>query len=438
MKKSLFIVTISIAIAFTLSGCSGFTGSSGSSNNSEDSGQITLKFMHRWPKEPEKSFFEDVVKEFEKKNPKINIETQAVLNNAYKQKIKVLLGSNDQPDIFFAWSGEYAHNIVRSNKALDLTSYYKKDQNWSGQLVQSAVEPYNFNKKMYGVPWDLDAKLFFYNKDIFNQLNLNPPKTFDQLLKVSKELKSNGYIPIAEGDKDKWPAGHYIGTLNRRVVPDNVIEEDRIRSQGTFENPLYVEALRKLNKINKVAFNENINAYKHDKARKFFSNGKAAMAFLEILEIGLYQPNADFESGTFNFPAIEDGNDKGNPSIISGAPEGFMISSKTEHPDAAMKFLKFLTNKSNGKKLVNDLGYFSAVKGTLTKDNSTPLMRNAYETLMGAKHLAPWIDTGLDIKVANTYLSDIQTMFNGEMTSQQVMKDVQEAATKVRNEAKSN
>ncbi|TCP20774.1 carbohydrate ABC transporter substrate-binding protein (CUT1 family) [Scopulibacillus darangshiensis] len=430
MRKVVGMIACIFVFAFILTGCSGFTSSSGSSG---DGDKITLKFMHRWPKEPEKSYLDKVVKEFEKKNPNIKIQTEAVLNDSYKEKIRVLLGTNHPPDIFFSWSGEFAHNIVRGNKALDLTSYYNKDKTWSDKIIEPTMESYRFDGKMYGVPWMMDAKLFFYNKDIFNKLGLKPPKTFKQLIAVSKKLKDKGYTPIAFGNKEGWPAGHYIGTLNRRTVPADVIKKDHIRSQGTFDDPGYIKALEKLQKLNDVAFNKNSNALKYDFSRQAFTSGKAAMDYMETIEIGDL-PDIGFELGTFNFPAVEDG--KGDQKIISGAPEGFMISSKTKHPDAAMKFLEFLTNKENGKKLVKDVKYLSSVKNTVTKDNSTPIMRKAQQEILHANKLAPWIDTGLDIRIADAYMKDMQKMLNGEMAPKDVMKDVQKEAKRVRVSAK--
>lgn len=136
-----------------------------------------------------KTYFNEVVKEFEKQNPDIHIKTEAVLNDSYKDKIKVMTGTNNPPDVYFSWSDEFASQFVRGNKALDLTSYYKNDPTWSSQLVPSQVKPYTFNDKVYGVPVTMDGKMFFYNKDVFEKLNIHPPKTWNEFIDVLKVLK---------------------------------------------------------------------------------------------------------------------------------------------------------------------------------------------------------------------------------------------------------
>ncbi len=46
-----------------------------------------------------KSYFEEAVKEFEAAHPDIHIQTEAVLNDSYKDKVKVMLGTTS-PLIF--------------------------------------------------------------------------------------------------------------------------------------------------------------------------------------------------------------------------------------------------------------------------------------------------------------------------------------------------
>jgi multiple sugar transport system substrate-binding protein len=49
------------------------------------------------------------------------------------------------------------------------------------------------------VPWQLDIRVWWYNKAIFDQLNLQPPTTWDELKSVGQELKGKGYYGFAAG-----------------------------------------------------------------------------------------------------------------------------------------------------------------------------------------------------------------------------------------------
>ncbi|MBU5261796.1 ABC transporter substrate-binding protein [Bacillus atrophaeus] len=418
MKKFVFFLVIASVCMLAISGCS--------SQSSSSDGKVTLKFFHRWPKEPERSYFEEVVKEFEKEHPDIHIQTEAVLNDSYKDKIKVMLGTSSPPDVFFSWSDEFAAKFIRGNKALDLSSYYKNDTEWSSQLVGTQIKPFTYEEKEYGVPWQMDAKSFFYNKDIFEKLNLKPPSTWEELIEVSKKLKANGYTPISFGTKAPWTISHYIGTLNQRMVDEKTRERDYDAKTGEFTDEGYVKALEKLKELMPY-FNEHVNSIDHEYARQQFKSGKSAMMYAETAEIKLVDP---VNLGLFSFPDIT--GQKGSSNSLTGAPEGFMISSKTKHPKEAMEFLQFLTSKKMGEKLVKDVGKYSAVQGTATEENSTATQREAVQQIIDADSMVSWFDMDVDVEIADVYLSGVQQMLGGDMTPAEVMKSVQKAAKQVR------
>ncbi|KAF6603391.1 MULTISPECIES: ABC transporter substrate-binding protein [unclassified Bacillus (in: firmicutes)] len=416
--KKLICLFVLLAVCLSAAACS--------SQSSSSDGKVTLKFFHRWPKEPEKSYFEEAVKEFEAAHPDIHIQTEAVLNDSYKDKVKVMLGTTSPPDIFFSWSDRFAYKFIKGEKALDLSSYYQQDKHWSSQLVQSQIKPFTHDGKQYGVPWQMDAKSFFYNKDIFNTLHLKPPATWDELITVCEKLKENGYIPISFGTKAPWTISHYIGTLNQRMVDEKTRAKDYSPETGEFTDEGYVKALEKLQELLPY-FTKHVNSVDHEYVRQQFTSGKAAMIYAETAEIKLVEP---VNLGLFPFPKIS--GEKGSPRALTGSPEGFMISSKTKHPKEAMEFLQFLTSKKMGEKLIKDVGKYSAVQGTATENNSTPIQREAVQDIVRAETMVPWFDMDVDVEIADVYAAGVQQMLGGTMTPREVMNSVQKAARQVK------
>ncbi|ULN62809.1 ABC transporter substrate-binding protein [Bacillus velezensis] len=416
--KKLICLFVLLAVCLSAAACS--------SQSSSSDGKVTLKFFHRWPKEPEKSYFEEAVKDFEAAHPDIHIQTEAVLNDSYKDKVKVMLGTTSPPDIFFSWSDRFAYKFIKGDKALDLSSYYQQDKDWSSQLVQSQIKPFTHDGKQYGVPWQMDAKSFFYNKDIFNALHLKPPATWDELITVCEKLKENGYIPISFGTKAPWTISHYIGTLNQRMVDEKTRAKDYSPETGEFTDEGYVKALEKLQELLPY-FTKHVNSVDHEYVRQQFTSGKAAMIYAETAEIKLVEP---VNLGLFPFPKIS--GEKGSPRALTGSPEGFMISSKTKHPKEAMEFLQFLTSQKMGEKLIKDVGKYSAVQGTATENNSTPIQREAVQDIVRAETMVPWFDMDVDVEIADVYAAGVQQMLGGTMTPREVMNSVQKAARQVK------
>ncbi|MBT2726718.1 extracellular solute-binding protein [Bacillus sp. ISL-75] len=429
MKKLLILSIISILFLSFFAGCS----KSSSSTNGKD--VVELKFFHRWPNQPKKQYFEKAVKEFEKAHPNIKIKTEAVLNDSYKEKIRVVLGSSTPPDVFFSWSGEFAYNFARQGQSLDLTNYVNEDKAWSDQIISSQFKAFTLDGKIYGIPWSTDGKAFFYNKKIFKDLNLEVPTTWSELIDVSKKVKAAGLTPITFGSKAPWTISHYIGTLNQLMVPQDVLDKDYDpkNPEGDYSHPGYVKALEKFMEL-KPYFNKGVNSVDHEYSRELFNSGKAAIGFFQLAEIGLIEPSLKEDLGVFNVPGVEGG--EGNANSITAAPEGIMISSKTKHPKEAMEFVKFLTSKEKGTEQLKEVSEYSAVKGTTTDENASKLQQDAINLIVNAEQTYLWFDTAVDIKIVDAYLNGTQLMLDGKKSPEDVMKDVRAAAKEVKASAK--
>jgi raffinose/stachyose/melibiose transport system substrate-binding protein len=424
--KKLFILSI-VSILFL----SIFAGCSSSTETSSNDETVELRFFHRWPTEPKKQYFENAVKEFEELHPNIKIKTEAVLNDSYKEKIRVVLGSKNPPDVFFSWSGEFAYNFARAGQSLDLTEAVNEDKEWSSQIIESQFNSFTLDGKIYGIPWSTDGKAFFYNKKIFSDLNLEIPTTWSELITVSEKIKEAGITPITFGSKAPWTISHYIGSLNALMVPEETIAKDydRNNSEGDFTHPGYVKALEKFMELEPY-FNKGVNSVDHQYAREIFNGGKAAIGYFQLAEIGLIEPSLKDNLGVFNTPIIEGG--EGNPNSITAAPEGIMISSKTKHPEEAMEFIKFLTSKEKGTEQLTEVSEYSAVKGTTNSENASPLQQEAIDLIVNAEKTYLWFDTAVDISIVDAYLNGTQQMLNGKKTPEEVMADVIEANEKVK------
>ncbi|MFA6940145.1 MAG: extracellular solute-binding protein [Clostridiaceae bacterium] len=430
-RKGLMTIVLAACITMTsvFSGCSSKTA-----DTSKDNGKITIKFLHRWPMEPNKSFLDKVVADYEKANPNIKIDMQSVANDSYKEKIKVILGTADAPDVFFSWSGEFMYKFVRENKLYDLTTALNQD-GWKDTLMESQLKPFTLDNKTYGTPYSVDGKVFFYNTKIFKDNGLEVPKTWDEFIKVCDTLKSKGITPIAYGNQAPWASAHYIGTLNQKVVAEDVRTKDYNAATGEFTDSGYVEALKKYQQLIPY-FNANSNAIKHDQARMNWANGKAAMIYCETQEVGEVQKlqGKDFQWGMFKFPDITDG--KGDQSKLTGAPEGFVISANTKHPKEAIAFLKYLTGKEVGLKEVKEIGILNGMKGIYDTTNADAKVIEAANLINSAKDIVYWLDTDLNTKLVNVYLSETQLLTSGETTPEKMMQKIQQTAKVVKNETK--
>ena len=442
MKKNIWKKTLSLAMAgitaLSLTACGGGNSETAAPAGQGDSKQTTaesaqaegeqkvITFMHRFPDEPYNTFINTKLAEYEQMHPDIKFNIISAQNQEYKEKIKIVAGSEDTPDIFFSWVGDFTERFIREDLILDLTPYLEADPEWKDSFIESQLEQYvNADGMQYGIPFRLDCKLFFYNKAIFDEHNLTVPTTWDEFINVCETLKAAGITPISFGNQEPWSASHYIGTLNQICVPDEVREKDYNPKTGEFTDPGYVEALQYYQQILQYT-NDNPNGVKPDMGRTNFIMEQSAMYYAELIEIPYIKAdNAEMEFGMFNFPKIEGA--KGNQDILTGVPEGFVVSSKTKYPDECVEFLKWFLGKEVGTQMCQEIGWFNAAKGT-TEGLTDQALLDGYNAVMEAKAMSAWLDNALYSTVCDEYLTSVSALTGGDITPEQAMENIQAKA----------
>ena len=434
--KLLSTVCLLLILIMVFAGCGQKAPSGGTGTTSD---QVTIRFFHKWPEPEHMEYFNYVIQEFERNHPTIKIKMEAVADEPYKDKIRVLMASGEVPDIYFSWAGEFSWKFARAGQALDLTDALM-NSDWKDKIILSAVEPYEWQGKVYGIPMRINAKFMVYNKGLFEKYNLQVPKTWDEFLVVCEKLKQNGVTPIAFGNEYPWASSHYVGDFNAKLVPVDVRLADYLLTappDQLFTDPGYIEALSRFKLLmDKGFYNEGANGISHSGARSSFVAGKAGMMYVELEEfptIAEGMGRVDF--GFFEFPSGTGG--RGDQRLITGAPDGFMVYSKTKYPQEAIEFLKFLTSPEMGKEYVKRLGIPSAAVGAVNSETALPVVVEGVNAINKANGMALWLDTDINAKIVEVYLPGMQALINGTKTPEQVMAEVQQVARTVQQELKS-
>ena len=426
MKKSLLVILSLVLVAsFVLTAC----GTSGESGEE----QVTIRFFHKWPEPEQLEYYNFVIEEFEDAYPNIKVEMEAASDEAYKDKIRILMASDDVPDIYFSWAGEFSWKFARAGQALDLTDAVL-NSDWKDKIVMSAVEPFKVGEQIYGIPMRINAKFMVYNKAMFEEYNLSVPTTWNEFLSVCETLKANGVVPIAFGNEFPWASAHYVGDFNAKLVNGDTLAADYLLTadpEDLFTDPFYVEALSRFQLLaDEGYFNSGSNAISHSNARSSFIAEQVAMFYLELEEFAtIAQDRGDDWFGFFQLPGGTGG--EGDERLITGAPDGFMVYGNTKHPEEAITFLKFLTSPEMGTEYVTRLGIPSSVVGATTEDNALATVVEGLEQINQASGMALWMDTDMDIRIVEVYLPGMQAVLGGSKTPEQVMQEVHDIAVTV-------
>ncbi|ETP67346.1 hypothetical protein G159_19570 [Planococcus glaciei CHR43] len=419
MKKTLFFSILLLLLSTMLGACS-----SGEKQNASADGKTEIDFFHRWPNEPRKSFYDEKIKEYMEQNPDVHINVDYVLNDAYKEKIRVLVSSDKLPDIFTAWSDSFAENLVSSERIMPLNDVIKEDEEWSSKIIDSQFGGFTFDDTTYGVPFTVDGKAFFYNKAIFEEHNIAVPKTYDELIAALDQLQDAGYKePLVEGLTNTWAISHYLGTIFERVVDPAVLEKDYNAETAEFTDQGYVLGLEIFEELTGY-MGEVSTAIDHEAARNMFAAGEVPVLYMQFAEIKMVEEAGDVEFGFFDFPEVEGA--KGDPTALTGAPEGWMVSKNA--PEETIDFLKFLTSEETAADFTKTDGQLNAIEGAVTEENVNPASLEAYELITNATSTAPWFDNAVNINVADVFMRGGQSLATGQTTPEDILKEAQQEA----------
>ncbi|WP_152658093.1 ABC transporter substrate-binding protein [Oceanobacillus sp. CFH 90083] len=422
MKKRLVCLLAVLLLTGILAACG-----SDSSNDAESSGdEVVIDFFHRWPNEPRKSFYDQKIEEFEEANPNVTINVDSVLNDSYKEKVRVLVSNDDLPDIFSSWSDTFAENLVSSGRIKALNDLIESDPEWSGKIIESQYEGFTFDDTTYGIPFTVDGKAFFYNKAIFEEVGVDVPETYDEFIEVLDELQAAGYeTPLVEGLTNAWAISHYMGTIFHRVVDSETLAQDYNPETAAFTDEGYVRGLEIFQELT-TYMGDVSTAIDHEAARNMFSAGEVPILYMQFAEILMVEDAGDVDFGFFNFPEVTDGN--GSPDSLTGAPEGWMLSENA--PEEAEEFLKFLTSEETAAEFTEVDGQLNAIEGGVTEENANPTSYEAYQIVLDSPETAPWFDNAVDITIADIFMRGGQDLATGQTTPEQIIEEVQSQIAK--------
>ncbi|MFE9396404.1 ABC transporter substrate-binding protein [Streptomyces flavidovirens] len=396
----------------------------------------TLSILTKFAGDPLSPYFEDLAAAYERKHPGVKVELIQETDQSIKDKTKTLTASDALPDIYFTWTGNWAENFVRGGRASDLTEVIGPDTAWGRTFSKASLSAFAYDGRYYGIPLYNNGKFMGYNKAAFAKAGVEVPTSFEELLAACPVLREAGYEPIAFGNKDGWPALHYLQQLFAYHVPAKTREADYHPATATLDHPGYLAALKQFKTLVSTCTDTRggTNGVLYTSAQEAFSRGKAAMYYQEILEFDTTTA-ARSAAGALTpenlvirpLPVPEGA--KGDPKAIEGAPEGYLVNARSPRAALAVDFMKFVTERASAKKLSSPpYGQPSTVVGAVTPETSSKAVFQGIETVNKAPRLAGWLDMVTAPEVADAWLAGGEALISGGMSPGEVLESVRRAS----------
>ncbi|WAH35262.1 extracellular solute-binding protein [Alicyclobacillus dauci] len=438
-KQKAFIstsVTVVLAAGVLVTGC-GNTSAGGSQSNSSASNASGKASITIWDIQTGQS--QQVVKNmsqaFNQSHSSIQSNVQFFENDPYKQKIQISMGAHNPPDIFVGWGGGVLKSYIDAGDVYDLTSALNSDSSWSNRFLPSVMKPVTFNGKVYGIPNDnVQPVMLFYNKQLFKQYNLTPPKTWDDLLNDVKVLKSHNITPISLGGKDQWPDLMYEEYLVDRVGGPTVFNNVVTGKANAWSDPAFMKANTMIQQlVNAGAFEQGFSSVSSNQGEDaaLLYTGKAAMELMGSWGFAtvLSDDKSFIEQGNLGFatfPTVSGG--QGDPNDIVGNPSNYYsISNDSKNKSADVTFLKDAVLSSQNVKdwiSIGDVPPVQGIESQLKQATYGDYLSFTYDMVKNAPNFQASWDQALPPSEAQELLTDLSKLFLNQMTPQQFSDDM--------------
>jgi raffinose/stachyose/melibiose transport system substrate-binding protein len=208
---------------------------------------------------------------------------------------------------------------------------------------------------------------FIYNQDIFNELGLEEPQTYEEFIEMLGTIQEAGYAPLVMGTADQWEAA----TMGYQNIGPNYWQGEEGR-RGLIEGTIgyneggFLEAFEALAEWQPY-LPEGYQAMSYPDAQNFFAFGMGAIYPAGSWDISVFNPLVDFEMGAFA-PPPPAGQDTCYISDHTDIAMG--INAASPNKEAARTFLEWMTTQEFAELYANALpGFFPLANHDVTLDD---------------------------------------------------------------------
>lgn len=315
-------------------------------------------------------YFEAVEKQFKVKYPNATIHWEKLDEKNFEQITNEQLAAGQAADILF---NQKIKGYAKAGYLLDLS-----DQPWVQRMIDSAKQTVAYKGKTYGAALDVSTFGVYYNKDIFDRLQLQPPQTWDEFIGLCDKIKQAGLSPITGGFKDTWTIqGVYLPiAATSEFLQNPNFELDLYEGKVKIDGPELNNAMQKFTDLSHNGFfNPDALQIGYEESTQQFIDGKGAMQLMGSWTPGVVDSKTtDFKMGFFALP-----DENGKTVMAAGPDKQVAINAKTTYPDRAKYLLSILLDKDMLAIYSNNVA-LSAFKDVIAEYNN-PAMKEVQKAL---------------------------------------------------------
>ncbi|MBM7601903.1 raffinose/stachyose/melibiose transport system substrate-binding protein [Virgibacillus halotolerans] len=418
--KKLYVLLFLILVSLLFAACGNGVDDAG------DEGIDAVKLeMYSWRSEDRKAY-EEIIDAFEKENPNIKVEFQPYDSTEYNTILTNSLVSESGPDIVQLRPYSGARTIADNGYLVSLNDL-PGVQDIDSTYLDAAR---GSDENVYGIPLTLNSGVIFYNQNIFEELGIDPPETWEELIEVSEQIKSKGITPIAQGGRDSYLLSIFHGVVAPTAYDGNEFVKDILNGNADLTDQRMMESLDRLEELEQY-LPEDFIALDDNDAQALFYSEEAAMYINGDYRLETFEKNIpDIPIGVIPGLASEVGD---QPVVMNWVDGSFGVVEASENKEEALKFMEFMASKEFGQIFSDELNRVSAVEGVNAKNEVVQKVTEASEANSTPYLMLVHFGEGSP-STKSIFEDSIQGMYLGEISKEELLEEAQENAEKVAEE----
>lgn len=272
----------------------------------------------------------------------------------FKVSIRLQLETPNPPDLFSYWAGARTKYLLDSGKLEPITDLFKEGVDRSN-FDESIINACSYNSDIYMLPLTRHYVGFFYNKRVFDKLNLKEPKNWDELLQIAEVLKDSNITPFALGAKNRWPAQFWFDYLLLRTAGYEY-REGLMQNKKSYTDRDVHDVMKIWKELlDAEYFNKETTLSDWDDASLEVVSEQSAMTLMGTWTIPLLEAEgmvANEDYGFFPFPEMK----KGVSMVSLGPIDGVLMAKGSKNSELSLDVLYHLAQEKTQEVFNSDSG----------------------------------------------------------------------------------
>ena len=316
-----------------------------------------ITWLNHFEEEGIKTWMNEMVEKFNSENPDVKVVVETIPYASYDQTLKTKIGSEDAPMIFDLAGQAYYQEYAEAGHLYDVTGIDGIENIQESYLPDGQVDG-----KQYAIPLDTNGYAIFYNKGIFDEYNLEVPKTISELKAICETLTENGIQPFAAPMQELWGLQEYVDVSGFPVFGTKEWFTDKMELKSNFsDDELFKEAITNYYSF-KEYWGDDPFGTDWDTAQNMVANGEAAMTANGSWAIdGIKSKNPDCDVRVFAMPTSEDPD---GAIMVMRPGNGICLFNSEDEKlmDAGKRFYSYLLSKESGESYAKNGSKYSTLK----------------------------------------------------------------------------